>query len=159
MEKHLEVKGVRDGKAHCTCGWESSFGGKFADHVNQFKNEWLAKKLEELNEGLSWLGAQGNTPVKDTAWGGVTACMDIIKRQIRELRGVEEPKPVTLTQKSRTRHLVTTEFKETYSFLCSCGKPVYLSYNGGELDSSTCSCGVYWELESPVVEIWSTPKR
>lgn len=104
MEKHLEVKGVRDGKAHCTCGWESSFGGKFTDHVNQFE-------------------------------------------------------PMTLTQTSRTRHLVTTEFKETYSFPCSCGKPVYLNYNGGELDSSTCSCGVYWELESPVIEIWSTPKR
>lgn len=86
MEKHLEVKGVRDGKAHCTCGWQSSFGGKFVDHLDQFKNEWLAKELEKLNENLSWLGAQGNTPVSDTAWGGVTACRDIIKRRIEELR-------------------------------------------------------------------------
>lgn len=165
MEKHVEVKGIRDGKAHCACGWESSFGGKYAEHSEQIRikqlaktleNEWLAKKLEELNEGLSWLGAQGNTPARNTAWGGVTACMDIIRRQIKELRGDAgvEAEPTT-DERGRIRHLMTTEVKEYYEAQCRCGREITLRYNSGEMDSVDCHCGVVWTLESPIVEIWS----
>lgn len=93
MTEHIEVKGIRDGKAHCKCGWVSAFAGRYKDHRESIDKNDVIEELERICRDLSWLGAQGNLPEPDTAWAGVTACREVIKNRITELRsfsGTEE---------------------------------------------------------------------
>lgn len=88
MAKHVEVKGVRDGCAHCTCGWKSEFGGTYATHAKSVQSSTpdVIAELEKLYSDMGWFGAQGNLVNPDTAWAGVTACREVIKDRINELK-------------------------------------------------------------------------
>lgn len=85
--KHIEIKGIRDGKAHCKCGWKSAFGGKYREHHNNLvQDNSVIEELERLYRDMGWFGAQGNLVNPDTAWAGVTACREVIKDRINELK-------------------------------------------------------------------------
>lgn len=57
-----------------------------------------------------------------------------------------------------TKLSIHTDAPEWFYHACECGLPVYMRYNGGELDRTSCNCGRVYELRSPVTEMWMIEK-